>query len=75
MTAVEWEKAGALQELDITGTDLPQAAILDCITRIPALVWLSAGQLDGMNDTVITQVRTEACHKMIDCYLLFSVDG
>jgi len=55
MTAVEWEKAGALQELDITGTDLPQAAILDCITRIPALVWLSAGQLDGMNDTVITQ--------------------
>ena len=24
VTAVEWEKAGALQELDITGTDLPQ---------------------------------------------------
>ena len=67
MTAVEWEKAGALQELDITGTDLPQAAILDALTRIPALVWLSAGQLDGMNDTVITQVRTEhAGHKAID---------
>jgi len=55
VTAVEWEKAGALQELDITGTDLPQAAILDVLTRIPTLVWLSAGQLDGMNDSVLAQ--------------------
>jgi len=55
VTTVEWEKAGALQELDITGTDLPQAAILDVLTRIPTLVWLSAGQLDGMNDSVLAQ--------------------
>ena len=28
MTAVEWEKAAALQELDITATDLTQPAII-----------------------------------------------
>lgn len=55
MTAVEWEKAGALQELDITATDLSQQAIIDILTRIPSLVWLSAGQLDGMNDNVLAQ--------------------
>ena len=26
--------------------------------RIPALSWLSAGQLDGMNDSVLTQVSS-----------------
>ena len=31
-------------------------AILDTLTRIPGLVWLSAGQLDGMSDSVLTQV-------------------
>ena len=86
MTAVEWEKAAALQELDITATDLTQPAIIgmlqfkltvtltlttflmlttwlndeslfaDVLTRIPGLVWLSAGQLDGMNDNVLAQV-------------------
>jgi len=55
MTAVEWEKAIALQELDITATDLNQATIIDILTRVPALQWLSAGQLDGMNDMVLTQ--------------------
>merc|ERR1719410_3381627 len=55
VTAVEWEKALALQELDITATDLAKEAILDTLTRIPGLVWLSAGQLDGMNDSVLTQ--------------------
>jgi len=55
MTSVEWEKAAALQELDITATDLNQATIIDILTRVPALQWLSAGQLDGMNDMVLTQ--------------------
>ena len=32
-------------------------AILDTLTRIPGLVWLSAGQLDGMTDSVLTQVK------------------
>ena len=43
------------QELDITATDLNQATILDILTRVPALQWVSAGQLDGMNDAVLTQ--------------------
>merc|ERR1712004_545910 len=51
----EWEKAPNLVELDITATDLPQATIIDMLSRIPALSWLSAGQLDGMNDSVLTQ--------------------
>ena len=55
ITGVEWEKAAALQELDITATDLPQATVIEVLTRIPSLTWLSAGQLDGMNDTVLTQ--------------------
>ena len=55
ITAVEWEKAAALKELDITATDLPQATVIEVLTRIPSLTWLSAGQLDGMNDTVLTQ--------------------
>jgi len=55
VSAVEWEKATALQELDITATDLNQATIIDLLTRIPSLQWLSAGQLDGMNDVVLTQ--------------------
>ena len=55
ITGVEWEKAANLQEVDITATDLPQAAIIEVLTRIPSLTWLSAGQLDGMNDAVLTQ--------------------
>ena len=33
MQEVEWEKASALQELDITATDLSQQAITDILTR------------------------------------------
>lgn len=55
VTAAEWEKAASLQELDITATDLSTATITDVLTRIPALTWLSAGQLDGMNDDVLNQ--------------------
>jgi len=53
--AVEWENASALQELDITATDLPKECLLDVLTRIPSLSWLSAGQLDGMNDNVLAR--------------------
>jgi len=53
--AVEWDKATALQELDITATDLSKDCLLDVLTRIPCLRWLSAGQLDGMNDSVLGQ--------------------
>nr|CAD7588358.1 unnamed protein product [Timema genevievae] len=48
---VEWEKA-ALQELDITATDLSTEALIDMLTRIPGLRFLSAGQLNGFNDSL-----------------------
>lgn len=51
--AAEWEKATALQELDITATDLGKECLMDVLTRIPALRWLSIGQLDGMTDSVL----------------------
>ncbi|KAK4016767.1 hypothetical protein OUZ56_031734 [Daphnia magna] len=50
--AVEWEKT-QLQELDITGTDLTSECLTDLLTRVPALRWLSAGQQDGFNDSVL----------------------
>ncbi|OXA45785.1 F-box/LRR-repeat protein 7 [Folsomia candida] len=50
--AVDWEKS-QLQELDITATDLSTECLTDLLTRIPALRWLSAGQQDGFNDSVL----------------------
>jgi hypothetical protein len=40
------------RELDITATDLSSQVLTDVLTRIPALTWLAAGQLDGMTDEV-----------------------
>ena len=50
--AAEWEKADNLQELDISATDLSKECLMDILPRIPAIQWLSAGQLDGMTDAV-----------------------
>lgn len=49
---VEWDKC-ALQELDITATDLSTECLIDLLTRIPALKFLSAGQINGFNDSVL----------------------
>lgn len=49
---VEWEKAN-IQELDITATDLSTECLIDMLSRIPGLRFLSAGQLNGFNDSVI----------------------
>lgn len=49
---VEWDKC-TLQELDITGTDLSSECLIDLLTRIPGLKFLSAGQINGFNDTVL----------------------
>lgn len=51
---VEWEKT-SLQELDITATDLSTECLIDMLTRIPNLRFLSAGQLNGFNDSVSTK--------------------
>jgi hypothetical protein len=53
---VEWEKT-ALQELDITATDLSTECLIDMLSRIPNLRFLSAGQLNGFNDSVSTRSR------------------
>lgn len=49
---VEWEKAN-IQELDITATDLSTECLIDMLSRIPGLRFLSAGQLNGFNDSVL----------------------
>lgn len=49
---VEWEKS-SIQELDITATDLSTECLIDMLTRIPSLRFLSAGQINGFNDSVI----------------------
>ena len=51
VTAVEWEKT-QLQELDITATDLSTECLMDLLTRLTSLRWLSVGQQDGLNDSV-----------------------
>lgn len=48
----EWDKC-ALQELDITATDLSTECLIDLLTRIPALKFLCAGQINGFNDSVL----------------------
>lgn len=49
---VEWEKS-SIQELDVTATDLSTECLIDMLTRIPGLRFLSAGQLNGFNDSVM----------------------
>lgn len=42
-----------LQELDITATDLSTECLIDMLTKIPALKFLSAGQINNFNDSVL----------------------
>ncbi|KAH9629900.1 hypothetical protein HF086_008191 [Spodoptera exigua] len=49
---VEWEKS-SIQELDVTATDLSTECLIDMLTRIPNLRFLSAGQINGFNDSVL----------------------
>lgn len=42
-----------IQELDISATDLSSECLIDMLTRIPNLKFLSAGQINGFNDTVL----------------------
>lgn len=49
---VEWEKS-SIQELDVTATDLSTECLIDMLSRIPGLRFLSAGQLNGFNDSVM----------------------
>lgn len=49
---VDWDKSNLL-ELDISGTDLSAECLSDLLTRIPTLRFLSAGQINGFNDSVL----------------------
>ncbi|KAG5310486.1 FXL12 protein, partial [Acromyrmex insinuator] len=49
---VEWEKSSIL-ELDITATDLSTECLIDMLSRIAGLRFLSAGQLNNFNDNVL----------------------
>ena len=49
---VEWDKC-SLTELDITATDLSTECLIDLLTRITNLRFLSAGQINGFNDSVL----------------------
>ena len=49
--AADWDKS-SIQELDVTATDLSAECLVDLLTRIPAIQWLSAGQLDEFSDNV-----------------------
>lgn len=54
--AVDWDKTN-VQELDITGTDLSTQCLIDLLTRIPALRYLSAGNQDGFTDMVCNSYK------------------
>lgn len=58
--SAEWEKT-SVQELDVTATDLSTDCLVDLLTRIPSLRWLSAGQLDGFTDAV----RGESAQRLV----------
>jgi len=52
--AVDWEKT-ILEELDITATELSTECLIDLLTRVPALRYLSAGQQDRLDDLVLRE--------------------
>ena len=45
------------KELDITATDLSKECLMEVLTKIQSIRWLSAGQLDGMTDAVFKVFR------------------
>jgi hypothetical protein len=58
-----------ISELDITANDLSTECLIDMLTRIPALKFLSAGQINGFNDNVL-----KAWMEIGNCRSLTSLD-
>ncbi|XP_063703982.1 F-box/LRR-repeat protein fbxl-1 isoform X3 [Culicoides brevitarsis] len=71
---VEWDKC-ALQELDISATDLSSEALIDLVTRITTLRYLSAGQINGMNDSVLKAWMESGNARSLSCLDLDSSDN
>ena len=63
--AADWDKS-SIQELDVTANVLSSECLIDLLTRIPSIRWLSAGQIDAFNDTVkfIYTKRDHCRHKL-----------
>ncbi|RWS30711.1 F-box/LRR-repeat protein 20-like protein [Leptotrombidium deliense] len=60
-----------LQELDITATELSSDCLIDLLTRLPPLRFLSAGQQDGFNDVVLKEYMERGNIKSL---IAFDVD-
>lgn len=55
-----------LQELDISATDLSTECLIDMLTKIPGLKFLSAGQINGFNDSVLKAwMEAGTCRSLI----------
>ena len=68
--AAEWEKAENLQELDISATDLSKDCLMDILPRIPAIRWISMGQLDGLNDNVFKVRNNRPKENLSNCTIM-----
>lgn len=71
---VEWDKC-SLQELDISATDLSSEALIDLLTRITTLRYLSAGQINGMTDSVLKAWLEAGNARSLVCLDLDSSDN
>ncbi len=56
INAVDWDQT-ALQELDLSSTDLSEQALLDLLCHLPPLVYLSVSNCDGFTDKVIFKYK------------------
>lgn len=58
--------SSTLQELDISATDLSTDCLIDMLTKIPGLKFLSAGQINGFNDSVLKAwMEAGTCRSLI----------
>ena len=51
INAVDWDQT-AIQELDLSSTDLSEQALLDFLCHLPPLIYLSISNCDGFTDKV-----------------------
>jgi hypothetical protein len=61
--------------LDITATDLSTECLIDMLTRIPSLKFLSAGQINGFNDSVLKAWMESGNYKSLTALDLDSSDN
>jgi len=52
MEAVDWHKCKHMKELDISCTDLSENTIMELLTKLPSLSFLSVAHCDFFTDKV-----------------------